>query len=116
MKSWCKSVVFTLLLLILIFPRYPVEVKRASIAAEKDISDEHIDEILWEFLKKWEPEDHIIEQFKSTMMDILRLFAGIDSRKLGELMFRIRIRLASITRLLREQKHPKHVHNTFKKL
>ena len=104
MKSWCSFIVFTVLLLILIFPRYHVKVKRATIA-EKDISDDDIDAILWEFIGKWDVENgHSIGQFKSTMTAVLRLFAGIDSRKLSQTLFRIRRRLENISRALKEER------------
>ena len=108
---WSKYIV--LVFLILIFPRLPTKVKKASIA-EKDISDDDIDEILWEFIGQCDPLDHIhtIPRFKSTMTRILQLFASVDARKVGGLMFRIRNRMESISNALREEEHLKHVHST----
>ena len=114
---WCKSLkCIVLILLILIFPRIPIRVKKVSIAA-KDAFDDEIDGILWEFIGQWDPEDHRhnIGRFKSTMTNILRLFAGIDSRKLNKLMFRIRKRMESIRRVLGEENHLKYVHSTKRK-
>ena len=105
MKWWPFSRWVVLVLLILIAFRLPNKVKRASITG-KDTSDDEIDEILWEFFGKWDPEDHRhnIGRFKSTMTAVLRLFAGIDSRKLSQTLFRIRRRLENISRALKEER------------
>ena len=111
---WSKCIV--LILLILIWRRLPVDDTNVKMTGKHPSgSDENIDEILWEFMGKWEAKEHAISHFKTTMTDILRLFAGIDARKLGEMLFRIRIRLESITRVLREEKHSELARRTKKK-
>ena len=113
--SWfSKSKYYVMfLLLVLISNRLPDKVKTATIAG-KDVSDDKIDEILWEFMGKWDEIGigHDNSQFESTMTDIFRLFTAIDSRKLKETLFRFRARFGFITRALREEAHSKHMNST----
>ena len=124
---WSKGA--SLVLLILIFSRLSFKVERATVAV-KDVSDDGIDKILRDFIEQWDSDQHAIGQYNSTMTDwkvglgiyqmafqsmsttdIIRLFVGIDSRKLGELVFRFQKRLEIVTRSMTEEKHSTHVHN-----
>ena len=75
--------------------------------AEKDASDQHIDEILRAFFEKWEAEDRGVGRFQSMMVDIGHLFDGIDSM---ELKSRFKDRMKVITKTPKQEDHPEHVY------
>lgn len=67
---------------------------------EEDTSDEHMDQILHEFLRLWKSNDHDIGRFESIMTDIGRQFHEVNS---VELLERYRDRLGIIIKSLHRE-------------
>lgn len=105
--SWmppCKYYVM-FLLFIWISSRLPLKVKKATIA-NNGVSDDEIDEILWVFIGQLDEaygNGHDTEQFRTTMMAILRIFANIEPGKLSKMLFRFRTRFMFLIRSFGEE-------------